>query len=352
MKLKEMQKLLKKKKLDMALFFADDPNIYYFTQMQYLNFSALCIPSEGYPILAVPKMDMARARSESRIKKPVCFEKKKKITSFLSEQLEKRKVRHERIGINKAHMTVMHLSRIKKGLKGRYYDISEECKQIRGMKHQEEIRHIRKACRIADSAMQMVINNFRFSTETDVEAALDFYAKQQGADLAFKTIVASGKNSSFPHHTTKHKKLQKGFCIIDYGVRYKGYCSDMTRTLYLGRPTRKEREQYHKVLNVQEKAILTAEPGKTCGEIDRAARNSLGERFTHGLGHGVGVEIHEYPSFGPESRDRLEKDMVFTIEPGIYMNGRFGIRIEDTVLLRDRAVPLTKTTKELVTIRI
>ena len=168
--------------------------------------------------------------------------------------------------------------------------------------------------------------------------------------MAFKTIVASGKNSSFPHHTTKNKKLQRGFCIIDYGVRYKGYCSDTTRTVYLGKPSKKEVEIYNKVLQVQKDAIFMLEPGKTCGEIDASVRKVLGDRFTHGLGHGVGIEIHEMPSFQPDSKHVLENNMVFTIEPGVYYESIYGIRIEDTVLLKGKAVCLTKAPKGLLRI--
>lgn len=352
--MKGFQKALQKKGIDLALLFADDPNIFYFCQMPCLNFSVLAVPADDEPVLMVPKMDYDRAKVESRLKNVVCFEKKKLISEFVSQYLKKSKIKAGSIGINKSHLTLLTFSRFKKNIKGRFKDISEDLSYARSVKDESEIARIKKACSIADNALQSVLSSFKFRTETEVEAALDFYAKEEGADNSFKTIVASGKNSSYPHHTTKHEKLRKGFCIIDYGVKYKGYCSDMTRTIYLGTPSAKEKEMYNKVLSLQEKTMLGINPGDICGDVDLKAREMFGrykENFTHGLGHGVGVEIHESPSFSIGSKDILKSSMVFTIEPGIYFPGRFGIRIEDTVLLRDKALPMSTTRKDLVNIR-
>ena len=166
-------------------------------------------------------------------------------------------------------------------------------------------------------------------------------------------IVASGSNASSPHHKPSNAKIKKGFCVIDFGVKYRGYCSDITRTVYAGRPSLKEKEIYNSLLKIQEEAINLAKNNKKCSELYDFVNESLGKYkkyFTHGLGHGVGVEIHEMPNLTLNSKDRIKDGMAFTIEPGIYISGKFGIRIEDTILFKNRPIALTKTSKDLLII--
>ena len=172
-----------------------------------------------------------------------------------------------------------------------------------------------------------------------------------GLELSFNPIVASGKNASMPHYAPAAKKIMKGFCVIDFGVKYKGYCSDITRTVYVGKPSKKEKEIFNMLLTIQKNAINKIKSSKKCSELYDFVNNSLGKyksNFTHGLGHGVGVEIHELPNLTLNSKDRIKNNMVFTIEPGIYFPKRFGIRIEDTVLFKNKPIVLTKTSKDLL----
>jgi len=174
--------------------------------------------------------------------------------------------------------------------------------------------------------------------EMAVAAELEHQARLLGAEgMSFETIVASGVRSAMPHGRATAALLPKrGFVTLDFGIIHKGYCSDMTRTVYLGSPRPEERKAYEAVLEAQEAAVNAVAPGASCAEVDEAARSilrreGLGEAFSHSTGHGVGLEIHEPPRVGVGQSTRLVPGMVVTIEPGVYLAGQFGIRIEDMV---------------------
>ena len=194
--------------------------------------------------------------------------------------------------------------------------------------------------------------------ENAVAAELEYRARLWGAEaMSFPTIVASGERSAFPHGTASEAKLpRRGFVTLDFGVILNGYCSDMTRTVHLGRATAREREAYDAVLAAQENAVAAVAAGVKAGDVDEAARSVLREAkladyFTHSTGHGVGLEIHESPRIAMAQQTLLTKGMVITIEPGIYIPGAFGLRIEDTVVVERRGcrvlTPATKAWIEL-----
>jgi Xaa-Pro aminopeptidase len=194
--------------------------------------------------------------------------------------------------------------------------------------------------------------------ENAVAAELEYRARLWGAEvMSFPTIVASGERSAMPHGTATEAKLpRRGFVTLDFGVILNGYCSDMTRTVHLGRAAAREREAYDAVLAAQENAVAAVAAGVKSGEVDEAARSvlreaKLAEYFTHSTGHGVGLEIHESPRIAMAQQALLMKGMVITIEPGIYIPGAFGLRIEDTVVVERRGcrvlTPATKAWIEL-----
>jgi Xaa-Pro aminopeptidase len=194
--------------------------------------------------------------------------------------------------------------------------------------------------------------------ENAVAAELEYRARLWGAEaMSFPTIVASGERSAFPHGTASEAKLpRRGFVTLDFGVILNGYCSDMTRTVHLGRATEREREAYDAVLAAQESAVAAVAAGMKAGDVDEAARSVLREAkladyFTHSTGHGVGLEIHESPRIAMAQQTLLTKGMVITIEPGIYIPSAFGLRIEDTVVVERRKcrvlTPATKAWIEL-----
>jgi Xaa-Pro aminopeptidase len=160
--------------------------------------------------------------------------------------------------------------------------------------------------------------------------------------MSFETIVASGPRSARPHHRAGQAKLpRRGFVTMDFGVVLAGYCSDMTRTVHVGKPSAREWDVYHSVLEAQQAAVRAVGPGVACGDVDEAARSvlrraRLEKAFSHSTGHGVGLEIHEGPRVAAGQKQTLEPGMVVTIEPGAYLAGSFGVRIEDMVLVTER----------------
>lgn len=192
--------------------------------------------------------------------------------------------------------------------------------------------------------------------EIEVAAELEHQARVLGAEgMSFDTIVASGARSALPHGRATAQPLpRRGFVTLDFGIIHKGYCSDMTRTVFLGKPRAKERLAYQAVLEAQEAAVAAVTAGASCGEVDEAARSvlrreGLAEAFSHSTGHGVGLEIHEPPRIGAAQSARLLPGMVVTIEPGVYLAGEFGIRIEDMVAVtRTGGQVLTPAPKALI----
>ena len=179
-------------------------------------------------------------------------------------------------------------------------------------------------------------------SEGEVAAQLEFAARMAGAEaMSFETIVTGGKRSALPHGRASTAKLpRRGFCTLDFGVVLDGYCSDMTRTVHLGKASRRERDVYDAVLAAQQSAVAAVRPGVTCEAVDEAARGVLRKAgwakwFTHSTGHGVGLEIHEGPRLAAKQTQVLEPGMVVTIEPGVYLPGEFGVRIEDMVLVTE-----------------
>lgn len=194
--------------------------------------------------------------------------------------------------------------------------------------------------------------------ESEVAGRLEFAAREAGADgMSFDTIVAAGKRSALPHgRATAAPIPQRGFVVVDSGVILRGYCSDMTRTVHVGRAGREERKWYEAVLEAQLAGIAAVKPGQAAGEVDKACRQvlrraGLDRFFTHSTGHGVGLEIHEPPRLGKGQAEELQAGMIITIEPGVYVPGKGGIRIEDMVLVTAGGCEvLTPVNKELVEI--
>ncbi len=167
--------------------------------------------------------------------------------------------------------------------------------------------------------------------------------------------MAHGPASADPHHSPNRKKLRSGIIVLDYGAKYKGYCSDITRTIVIGKVPKKVMEIYTIVQMAQEKGVKAAIKGKMAKEIDLTVRQYIeskgyGNNFTHRTGHGIGLDVHEEPFVTPVGETVLRNGMAFTVEPGIYIEGKFGIRIEDDIVIREKGVRLTRTTRELLDI--
>jgi len=213
--------------------------------------------------------------------------------------------------------------------------------RMREVKDAGEIAQVRRAaalgCRLFAEVLEYIEPG---ATEAEVALALEIKARMAGAaGMSFETIVAGGLRSALPHGVASSAKLpRKGFVTLDFGVLLGGYCSDMTRTVHLGKANQREWDVYHSVLEAQQAAVAAVAPGVSCGDVDEAARSvvrraKLGKTFSHSTGHGVGLEIHEGPRLAVGQKQVLEAGMVVTIEPGVYLPGEFGVRIEDMVLV-------------------
>jgi len=267
------------------------------------------------------------------------------------------------VAFDPAHSTVADLTRWKAalptGLRRAFLSplLAPLVETLRLEKDEDELALMSEAallgCRLFDHILTVLRPGI---TEIDVAAELEYQARKLGAEgMSFETIVASGPRSALPHGRASDAGLpRRGFVTLDFGIIHKGYCSDMTRTVFLGKPTPGERAAYESVLQAQQAAVAAVAAGVPCADVDEAARSVLrkagwAEAFSHSTGHGVGLEIHEPPRVGAGQKTRLLPGMVVTIEPGIYFAGRFGIRIEDMVAVtRNGGQVLTPAPKALI----
>ena len=346
-----LQKKLRSKNLSGILFtnLHDDvpnPNIRYFLGAPANGIVVIPAHKKQKPLLIVSPLEEVSSSASYTVRR---YRSKKDLVVLLKKVL-----RGSRVGIDAAFCPAQTYLALKRLTKKKFVSVSELCSQLRAVKSPLEIRIMTHACRISDAILKSCISRFAsFSTEKDVEAFLINETKKRGCELAFPPIVASGTHAACPHYHAKQAKLQRGFCVLDFGVRYKGYCTDTTRTIFIGTPTSNERAVYDQLRSAQELLIVKSVPGVRCSALHNEAVKMLGpfaKYFIHSLGHGVGLEIHESPGVSSSSLAVLEKNMVITIEPGIYLPNKYGIRIEDTLVVADRPQLLTRLSKELIVV--
>ncbi len=264
-----------------------------------------------------------------------------------------------RIGIEPAHVSVAERNVLSKAVRrgSKLVEAPPIVEQMRMIKDADEIGRIRAACGLGNDLFGVLLQAVRPSArELQVAGELEFAARKAGAEqMAFPTIVAGGLRSALPHGRASAAAIPaRGFVVCDFGVILAGYCSDMTRTLHVGHPPREARRVYQAVGEAQQAALESVKPGVSVGEVDRAARKLLHKLhldrfFTHSTGHGVGLEIHEAPRIAAGQNEPLRPGMVITIEPGVYLPGKGGVRIEDTVVVTDMGCEiLTSCPKDLI----
>jgi len=265
------------------------------------------------------------------------------------------------LGIESEHLTVAARSQLASLLRSnfRLRETRGLVERARMMKDADEIALIRAAAVFGASLFDRALEVIRPGvTENEVAAEMEYAARRAGAEqMSFPTIIAAGKRSALPHGRASAAAIpSQGFVVCDFGVILTGYCSDRTRTVYVGRPTGEARSMYEAVREAQAAALEMVKPGVSVGDVDQAARKilkqrGLGRHFTHSTGHGVGLEIHEPPRIASGQMELLLPGMVITIEPGVYIAGSGGVRIEDMVVVKEGGCEvLAPASKELITI--
>ena len=265
-----------------------------------------------------------------------------------------------KIFIEPEFLSVFSFNKLKKDL-GASISKSNKISNIiiksRMVKTKSELDSIKKAQQICDAAFQYILTKIKVGkTEQEIMLDLEFFTRKQGSEgVAFDFIVVSGKNSSLPHGEPSNKKIEKGdFVTLDFGAVINGYRSDMTRTVAVGDVTAEQIKVYNTVLAAQKAALAKIKAGAVCSSIDKTARDIIENAgykgcFGHALGHSVGLNIHELPNFSPKCNTKLKENMVLTVEPGIYINNKFGVRIEDMVIVKKGGCEnITNSPKELI----
>ncbi len=333
-----VQSALRRLGLRGAAFAGADPNLSYLIRIPFTR-GLLWVPVRGRPTLFTNLLEGCSPRSLE-----VCR------TLKPWEALLARIPRRARVGIVAAQLSYADARRLQK--RARLTDIGAVMRTLRAAKAPWELTQIRKACRLTDRLFREALAAWPFRTEGALKAFLKARTMALGADLAFEPIVASGRHGAIPHWEGDGP-IRRGFLVLDFGVRFRGYCADETRTVFVGRPTIREKALYEAVAAAQARGVALCRPGILARDVDAAVRQALGIRekyFTHGTGHGLGVEVHEAPTLNRASKDRLAAGMVVTIEPGYYCG--LGIRTEDTVLVASRPRRLTRIPRRLRCLRL
>ncbi|SFN22500.1 Xaa-Pro aminopeptidase [Actinomadura madurae] len=326
-------------------------NVRYLTGLDSSR-AALLVPAGGDAVLATDGRYAGMAAE-------VCPELPVIVDRQVAHVLLKRAAEdgHGRVGFEAHDMTVEQHAGLAADAEGELIPLGHLVEDLRRVKDEEEIALLREACAITDRAFAAVLSEIRAGvTERAVAVALERAMVDLGAERpAFESIVASGPNGAVPHHHPGGRELERGDLVtLDFGALYGGYHADMTRTVAIGEPADWQRDLYDLVHRAQRAALDAAVPGAETKAVDAAARDVIaaaghGDAFPHGLGHGVGLEIHEAPLMGYDKTGKLVDRVPITAEPGVYLAGRGGVRIEDTLVVRAGGPELlTTTTKDLL----
>lgn len=367
-RLSKFKKLLSEKTLDAALI-SSVPDILYLTGFSHFS----DIEREGFLLIT---KDNNYIITDGRYSHAVKTHIKNFQLLELSGQTNFEKIlekifTHEKIknlGIDEFNLSVYEHKKIK-NVNTKHFNLTS----LRRIKDPSEIEKIQKACTIGDKTFTYILTKIKKGiTEKQIALELENFIKQQEAEFSFPAIVAFQENAAIPHHKTGNRTLNDNeFILLDFGVKYDNYCSDMTRTIFFGKANEEQKKTYQTVLEAQLKTIeqcnfliikqLNNETMKqsniniNASDLDNAARSYIISKgylsIPHSLGHGIGLEVHESPSLSPKSKDELTRGMVFSIEPGIYLNDKFGIRVEDLFAIQNnKLIQLTKSTQNFIEI--
>ena len=346
MRVQAARKLLEEKGLD-AAFIASPANIRYLSGFAGTD-SYLYLSSKRQVILTDSRYTL-QAEEEGKDCEVRTIKGERVYGVLLKELLEEDKVK--RLGFEDGVMTWQFVKKLQEAAgdkwgEERWVPLGEELSLLRAVKDEGEIEKLARAEQIGDEAFSYILTQIKPGiTELEIAAKLEYYMKSHGAqEKGFDTIAASGLHSAMPHAVPSEKVLEKGdFLTLDFGCKYQGYCSDMTRTVVIGKANEKQKEIYKIVLEAQEAALAGLRAGMTGAEGDALARKVIeeagcGDYFGHGLGHSVGLEIHEKPALSPKDQTILRPGIIETVEPGIYIPGLGGVRIEDMTVITENEI--------------
>lgn len=352
--IKRIEKLQKNLKNDEAFIIYYGPNRFYLTGFNSSAGVVVITPQSADFII-----DFRYYEKAKKFVKSCNVILSDKIWQQISDILKREKIKI--LYTETRTLSLLEFAALNKNLSG-FIISDDKCQEdflysLRSVKSGEELTLMRQAQAITDDAFEYILDYIRAGkTERTIALELEFYMRKHGSEgVAFDFIVVSGENSSLPHGTPTERVIKNGdFITMDFGARYNGYCADMTRTVAFGDITEKQRLVYDTVLKAQLEAIKNIKMGAVCKEIDAVARKIIDNAgfqgcFGHGLGHSLGIEVHESPAFNTRDNTVLESGMVLSVEPGIYLENKFGVRIEDVVCVTEAGCEnFTKSTKELI----
>ena len=351
MRIKKLKELLLENNIE-AIIVDSPTNVYYLSGFTGTNATLFITQNTNYLLTDFRYIEQAEKQTKGFQVIRIDDEPYKKINE-LSEEVNS-------IGIEEEHITWLKYKKIRESFREKnLVETSKIFKNMRKIKDDSEIAAIREAIKITDQAFNSIIEKIKQNTsEEDIAIELEFFLRKAGASgKSFDFIIGSGWRSALPHGVATGKKIAENeLIVLDFGAIYKRYCSDLTRTVFIGKPSAKHLEIYNIVLEAQLAAINYMKPGMSGKEVDAIARdiikkNGYGDYFGHGLGHSLGLEIHEEPRLSPKEEKVIEPGMIITVEPGIYIPNWGGVRIEDVVLVTKNGVEvLTQAPKQFIII--
>ncbi len=347
-----------------AAFVTTPDNIFYlsgFSSDPHERLLGIMIFKDAEPFIVCPLMEVPDVKAAGWSFETVGYQDTDDAWEFVKEAVGRKTDEISSIAIEKSHLTVERLERMEELFAGATISrLDEQLNAMRSRKDESELNLLREAAALADYAIEVARDTITEGmTELELQTAIELALKKKGVEkMSFATTVLTGTKTASPHGTPGERKIEQGdFVLLDLGVVHKGYCSDITRTLAFGEPSEAQKDIYEAVRRANQAAIDLVKPGVTARELDKASRDVIdeagyGEYFTHRLGHGLGISVHEFPSIHGANDFQLDEGMVFTIEPGIYDSSITGVRIEDDVVVTAAGVEvMTKFPKELTIIR-
>ncbi len=358
-RLKNLQSWLKEKGVP-AAFINSTENVFYLTGFltnPHERLMGLFVFQDMDPIFIVPNMEVNQVKATGWNHEVIGYADHENPWEFIKESIEKIGISRNVIALEKSVLSYGRTEELLAIFNGaEVVDVEDQLNRLRVIKDETEIDTIRRAAKLADFGVEVGVNSLKEGiTEMEVLATIEYELKKQGVrEMSFSTMVLFGEKSGDPHGNPGNRQLRPGdFVLFDMGVVLDGYCSDITRTFIYKSSSDEQVEIYNTVLNAQIASLEASKPGNRIGDLDQVARDVItdagyGNYFPHRIGHGMGINVHEFPSMSHLNNDILLEGMVYTIEPGIYIPGVGGVRIEDDVLItKEGYETLTKYPKEL-----